>query len=196
MASRRCADTTVRTAARATLTLPALLPPGRPRAGDQAALAHRQSARAAANGVSRPTQRRLDKLARRQPDLLVRVAAGEISLPDALFGVRTGGSVAELNLGQHGAPQDRAEAWTAGRIQAAADVHAVAQHLDDVARAAHADLGTIAVRIHAEDWALAHDVEHVRTQLVVLHDRLVALTEVAQAIIERARLREREDSEP
>jgi len=84
----------------------------------------------------------------------------------------------------------------AAGIQSAADVHAIAQRLDDAVRAAHADLGSVAPRLDAEDWSLLRGVEHLRADLVTLHSRLVALGNLADATIERARLLVEEDAEP
>jgi len=75
----------------------------------------------------------------------------------------------------------------AARIEAAADVHAVAQRLGDAIRAAHADLGTVAARLDAEDSCLTNGVAHVRADLVVLHDRLTAVAELVEATIEQVR---------
>jgi hypothetical protein len=154
----------------------------------------RRAERARAASVSEVTQRRLDRLLRFHPDLLARVAHGLIGLRDAFHAagwirdIRTDGSFATASRGMPRAHPDGVDPPTAARVQAAADVHAVAQRFDDVVRAAHADLGSIAGCIDAEDSWLARGVTHVRADLVVLHNRLVAVAELAEATIEQVRL--------
>lgn len=81
-------------------------------------------------------------------------------------------------------------------MQAAADVHSIAQRLDDVVRAAYSDFGTVALGLDPEDAALLRGVEHVRADLVALHGRLVAVAKLAEATIEHAPLLEREEGAP